>query len=129
MKIGRELDALVAEKILGCKVGRHARLRTDAGEPDYICECDGYPHQHPWIDDTRYLPDYSSDMSAAWEIIEKLKERFDGQFSFSGGEWTFLLGTLDAGGDLQNGAVYASSASAPHAICLAALKALGIDPQ
>ena len=118
MQAGRELDALVAEKVMGLNI----RYPTDGNvprEPFYWAkDDDGY--EEPFA-----CPHYSTDISAAWEVVEKLMG--------SGAMFGFVLSVLD---DRHTTAVFSETAGhgyrgiseeAPHAICLAALKAMGVE--
>jgi hypothetical protein len=110
MKPGRELDALVAEKVMGYR--RHHD------------DCNTY-----WVDSDGEEPthshDYSTDIAAAWEVVEKLAEKRI-QISAAplwGSEGRMIWeATWKKVNDTWN-PVHANSA--PHAICLAALKAVG----
>ncbi len=86
MKPGRELDSLVAAKVMGI--------------------------EHP--------APYSTSIEAAWEVVEKLKANGEGiRLIYHYGHWNVLFEHEDY--------CYNSPAeSAPHAICLAALKTMGI---
>lgn len=120
MKPGRELDALVAEKVMGYRRKR--------------CDCNTF-----WVDADGYEPthnqDYSTDIAAAWEVVERVR-----LFVWPHqGRW--IAGYLSEA-DLQD--IYfhvensrfitidgsfstiAQEQTAPHAICLAALKAVGL---
>jgi hypothetical protein len=111
MKPGRELDALVAEKVMGWMrqhdiwYGPKLKMAQAFDRP----------------------PNYSTDIAAAWEIVEK----------FSKLGWDV---TVFSGGEMRDGdEIYAefdprycdgkfalkSAYTAPHAICLAALNAVG----
>lgn len=94
LKPGRELDALVAEKVFGVDVG-------DIYYDSTMQEITNFS-----------IPHYSTDISAAWEVVEKFG-RFDLILNGSGAWCAEFYGSWDRSfGD-----------SAPHAICLAALKA------
>lgn len=110
MKAGKELDALIAEKVMGWK-------------PEYP---GGWPHppkDAPYrkrcLDKegcTVILP-FSTDIAAAWEVVEKIKANHALTIhaeSLSGGWLIHIDRDIKIGG-----------ATAPHAICLAALKAAG----
>lgn len=132
MNAGRELDTLVAEKVMGwtAKDGRwhdadgkdlgsdHAD--NDLGLGDYY-----YPDEH-------WSP--STDISSAWEVVEKLQADGWGLSldspGFRPGQWRCLLQRCDSPDD---GRVRVSSlieveesTTGPHAICLAALKSVGV---
>ena len=99
---GRELDALIAEKVMGIKEGQV--FQTSKGSYSY-----------------KPYPYYSTDIAAAWEVVEKLSA-----------VWSFELETYRDNSircffrqhDHQELCVMQFSNSAPHAICLAALKAI-----
>ena len=102
MKPGPELDALVAEKVMG--LGNdwclHVGVHPPCGSPCPI--------------------DYSTDIAAAWQVVEKI-----GNASLvnhaSGGAWHVEF-------ELKGGSLpYDTGDTAPHAICLAALKAVGVE--
>lgn len=131
MKPGRELDALVAEKVMGLVVDldnskyfdgtQVATRKEDFGAiGEAVQTISGVYHPRlSWP-----LPHYSTDIAAAWEVVERL----------SAENWIFdLLEGAHEGaspwrahfmreGERSNG--YGDSA--PHAICLAALKAVGV---
>jgi hypothetical protein len=97
MPAGRELDALIAERVMGLKVDRRN---------------DGTPHYLTWTP-------YSTDMSAAWEIVRAMEEKR---------EW-FKLGNVIPNSDAivyeaSFGDAYACEDTAPLAICRAALLAV-----
>jgi hypothetical protein len=104
MKPGRELDALVAEKMFG-----HAPESYDFNEAG----------------DRHYMPEFSTCISAAWDVV-----------SHTARQWAWSLETdiTHDGSDLVRVQIntwkgdrvfHAEAESAPHAICLAALKAVG----
>lgn len=98
---GRELDALVAEKVMGWS---SEELDEDVG----IC-----------------VPRYSTDISAAWEVVEKLGEKFeqfDLQFGWNTGRFVCGFGSFGTSRFESTPTEFA-----PHAICLAALRAVGYD--
>lgn len=111
---GRELDALVAEKVMGwthIPVGSHPNLRSEA-----------------WTNDNGAsavftLPFYSQDIAAAWEVVEQLKTL----------GWTCFLDNDDGQhdcefarmGDQPFNAIQERGETAPLAICRAALNAVG----
>ena len=100
MKAGRELDALVAEKVMGLT------------EEDWIAGPTGLPRP------------YSTDIAAAWEVVEKLRgthRPFLLSHDFQDGfmKWPVVIVGFGAV------VVHEGQYGAPHAICLAALKAVG----
>lgn len=111
MKPSRELDALVAEKVMGMSTER--RLRD--------------------------IPEYSTDVAAAWQVVEKLKWA-EPELSWSDEQhaWCLYLNKkpLDiwqpewSGGCLylkKTLVIWPTAPTAPHAICLAALRAVGVE--
>ena len=88
MEAGRGLDALVAIEVMG----RH---------PDDL---------------DRPYPPYSTDIAAAWEVVEKLSA-----------EWSFTLArdTKDWWDAEFYADTFAKAPTAAHAICLSALNAVG----
>lgn len=108
MNAGRPLDALVAERVMGLMahritVNEALHLMTNGPRP-------GEPVP------VRF---YSTDIAAAWEVVEKLHlcelgMLVDGEGSAS---WRCVFG----------GPAFAEAHTAPLAICLAALKAVGVE--
>lgn len=93
---GRELDALVAEHVMD--VNAHANSKMNP------------------------LPYYSTDIAAAWQVVEKLAKK----------EILFVIDNLMPGKsfrvtahNIKRTEFFAYAETAPHAICLAALKAVG----
>jgi len=66
----RKLDALFAEKVLGCKVGKMVTLVATTSERDepLVCCCYGIPRPHG-----RPLLPYTRSLDAAWEGAVKLQ--------------------------------------------------------
>lgn len=122
MKPGRELDALVAEKVMGLKRSyrKGETIALSAGtttwiEGDLAVEITGYPR-------------YSTDISAAWGVVEAKDARLL-LFQMSRVKehpiWKaeFVVTNLFRSDDRFT----AEASTAPHAICLAALKAVGVE--
>lgn len=113
MKPGRELDALVAEKVMGWVIGS-----------DHISH-DGIGFSRQYLDIA--LPRFSTDIFAAWKVVEKLhslgfKIGVDAQTnSYS----ACVVATLEKG--IYKVVANEVKETAPHAICLAALKAVGVE--
>jgi hypothetical protein len=102
MKSGRELDALVAEKVMGIK---DVRITKGLGPVYDFTGTQGMPR--------KTVPHYSTDIAAAWDVINQ--HHFAINLHRVGAAWYVKLdGEFEAAGE-----------SAPHAICLAALKAVG----
>jgi len=132
MKPGRELDALVAEKVFGAKkITQDARglLRADIDLYTPCCPC---MEDRMSREDFRDVPEYSTDIAIAWEVVEKLRSipGMDLDVSWDGGRWLVNLGIYrkDERGYLNldyDSVQEEEGETAPHAICLAALKAVG----
>jgi hypothetical protein len=119
MRPGREVDATVAQEVLGytVKVKKKELWEvTPKGE--------------------RPLRKYSKDIGAAWEVVEKLNMTL---ISIENGQWFALVGLgrawknpaefllyLQSGQFAQAGA--AVGEDAPMTVCLAAIKALKPSP-
>jgi hypothetical protein len=110
----RELDALVAEKVMGWTyyplAGRWA-VPNSRPESNTVANPD--------------FPRYSADIAAAWEVVEKL-----------GNEGCYIGASIQLSPNGRAGCSFHSpdtgdhamiwNDSAPRAICLAALKAVGV---
>jgi len=115
MNPGRELDALVAEKVMGAKITfgidysrQNIKLFDGCGKP----------------------PTYSTTIHAAWKVVEKLRHR---NFSFTSHNDVGMSGSASTPGKgwmavfhIEGGPMdYTYADTAPLAICKAALKAVG----
>ena len=119
----REIDALVAEHIMGFFILHDGpELLYVEEDPDLTLKQRQTRHEIPY---------YSENISAAWEVVERLKI-----YETGCGEW-FSIRKLDkwqAGiqeWDVEEGTYFVADHSAVHelastAICLAALKIKGI---
>lgn len=109
MKPGRDLDKLVARivmrlGVLDIKTDYHYYQRDDHG--DYL---------------KKLFPHYSTDISAAWEVIKKLHPGWDiALYTIMGKKWFCDLETK-----LGDKMVESVGDTPAHAICLAALKTVG----
>lgn len=115
---GRELDALVAEKVMGWRPWSGGYYYGSADGQVMVClhENDGM---------ARYWSP-STDIAAAWRVVERLHTgRTFGLdwLGFDGEEWRCCFGWSE--NDDHLGFHHAEAATAPLAICLAALKAVG----
>lgn len=100
MKPGRELDALIAEKVMGLEPWPEQQ----EAKP---CSC----------------PSYSTDIAAAWQIVKKF-EREASICSCPYGGWQASFIWLDSNPYSNECLEWSYGETAPHAICLAALKAI-----
>lgn len=140
MEAGHELDTLIAIHVFGDKVVKS----TYGKEKQYVDYTIGKPH---WIDLsgemqlTNPVPNYSGDIKEAWEVVDKLINVEQGAKG-NGYNPEFSLEIMERDIDMQyyscviydrygrrdwenkRGSAYALTA--PHAICLAALKVLNV---
>jgi Phage ABA sandwich domain len=113
MEPGRELDALIAEKIMGLD---HVRYQNQGWHRDLVHGSDiiaGVSHIVPW---------YSLSVGDAWEVVHKLRCTLKGCFFL---RWDRISDMWAAGFDGNVGSIEIQSESAAHAICLAALELIG----
>jgi len=141
MKAGREMDALIAEKVMGWK-----DIRCDQGgnlpygvpDDDFNSDVDehkkhgncGFPmeyHREP-------IPMYSHDISAAWEVVEKMTSEgaCPAIINDDNGHWAMALdgmqNCVDGSETMDVATTFFAPKSlwcdtVPLAICRAALKA------
>jgi hypothetical protein len=111
MKPGRELDTLVTEKVMGIDIGTRQAFKPIGEDFKYVGEMR--------MND---IPHYSTDISAAWELMEKFKWA-EPEVSYSDEQHCWYA-ILNKG---MNSGIMNTGDSAPHAICLAALKAVGYE--
>lgn len=108
MNPGRELDALVAEKVMG----------WTGIENDNLDGTDWYAGSPPGSEGHAEVPAFSTDISAAWEVVEEVNRK---------NVYGFRLHNPGNGVWEASWNVLAEGMSAPLAICLAALKAVGVE--
>lgn len=122
LQAGRELDALVAEKVMGlapeqwpfvCEVDKH-----DTAGDVWCSDC------QEETDKTARVPlHYSTDISAAWQVVERLHEKgyaltlHNEPDEDAGYTWG-----ASVGGDSADAFVESWEDTAPMAICTAALR-------
>lgn len=127
MEAGRELDALIAEKVMG--LTRH--------DESYVTESIGKVLRFVWRDGCgdcvysgdMFLPHYSTNIADAWGVVERLVstpgpngDHHSVRVDYSGD----AVVVIDENEDWQ---VSAIAETAPLAICLAALKAVSQEGQ
>lgn len=107
MEAGPELDALVAERVL--------RFAIYPGPS--ICEVVPSDESESGYPEAIFVPvpPYSTDIAAAWQVVECLSLHIS---PTSGGMW--LVSNVHNRNDPAW--IYALAPTAPHAICLAAIK-------
>ena len=121
MQAGRELDKLVAENVMGwreCKVGIEQDIKGLVGF--------GLDRQGQF---RRSFPEYSTNIADAWLVVEEMAKRSNalalqapGSTDMNEAYRDFTRWTADF--DTNNIRVHteAEGDTAPHAICLAALR-------
>ena len=133
MEAGRELDALVAEKVMGWRLvkrGRRVATGSDYQKPGMeVGGFRGNDDARRWI--SHVCPEYSTDIAAAWEVVEKMDHpdwRIEVGNSVDGGFYAIMephrpIDDCETCGE-QSTKDWQAAPTAPHAICLAALAAL-----
>lgn len=106
MGAGRELDAAVHDRVMGWGARLHAA--KDQREYEQLRE------------ELGMCPEYSSDIAAAWEIVEKLRRSGFLFYLETEPRCSDLFAYFRRPGDPSD---RISAPTAPHAICLAALRA------
>ena len=109
MNAGRELDALVAEKVMGWVWG------IDDERLQYLVPAGAQLTRPP-------LPHYSTLIADAWQVVEKI-----GFMNLAFGDTSDQHPnvTVRFWGEKAGQSCYVEADTAPEAICLAALKAVG----
>lgn len=117
MNPGRELDALISEKIMGLPVARNSRGGWSVGDPDYYDDCGMLILSNP-------LRGYSTDIAAAWGVLEEIsKSNFMvSTRSFMNQPHQSQCLILKTAG--ENVWIEATGESMAYAICVAALKSI-----
>lgn len=135
----RELDALVAEKVMGWDVLTTREFHRHGKSGDVVdCGDDGiFVAERDRSATTPFNP--STSISAAWSVVEQMRELGwhidldnDGSQKIGAEEswtWNALLWTDrdDYDGDGDGDWPTAHADTAPRAICLAALRAVGVE--
>jgi hypothetical protein len=117
----RELDALVAEKVMGCRISDHPKEGR-------VCGCPQPGPSHSEVNPCEFRR-YSTNLAAAWMVVEKMRR--DG--------WGFTLEArvgpyvrAQFGSHARDGAVghidkTDAFGNPARAICIDALQALGVE--
>jgi hypothetical protein len=115
LEAGRRLDALVAEKVMG--------WRLILWEANILPPDADMPHGIPPVGHGTWVPRYSTNIAAAWQIVDRLLAQdygvtmtMDDPHNICVEVWGGLLGLTEERG--------ATDRSAPLAICRAALATL-----
>ena len=125
MKAGRELDALIAEKVMG--LTRH--------DESYVAEGVGKVLRFVWRDGCgtcvysgdMFLPHYSTNIADAWEVVPVLDQRLDQFWSVvrAGEKFEFYSNPYELG----DYTAYVEADTLPLLLCLAALKVVSQEGQ
>lgn len=137
--MSREIDALVAERVMGLTkhrrdpfnaAGTRGYTDAEAMQETHIDYCWGWRHPGEGEGFGHALPRYSTNISAAWEVRCKLVAcGFDVTVGSHGGLGNVTDDTCEITGDEDADERWAAgAATAPLAICLAALRAVGVEP-
>lgn len=115
----RELDALVAEKVMGITACEGDVIDYDGYQSCLSCgfECDD------WNVDHYFVPlRYSTRIEDAWQVVERLREQgFNWSFEGKGSWFVNLTKPIDIFRSLEFS--FYNSKSFPKTICITALKA------
>ena len=123
MKAGRELDVLVFQKVMGGgRVWSGLEVAVEKGHPGYYYIPSGKPWKTHSID-AKQVPLYSENISAAWKVVEKVAEiGISTNIEHYGGKSEIIVTMPNC-----RGGKVLEAETAPLAICLAALKAVGVE--
>lgn len=133
MNAGHELDALVAEKVMGWK-----KVQS---EDDPAGWCWLAPHGSTRASTTKSIPFYSTDIAAAWEVLEKqgvsgMAIIHDDGVGADGKPWACVWNGMQPVERIEAEPFCTTyfidpdtpwAETVPLAICLAALKAVGLE--
>ena len=130
MEAGRELDALVAEKVMGWR-------RVSDGQFYFwpskeMVEALRMSHPDLLAVDYFAAPEFSADIAAAWKVVEKM---YSDGWTVSVGSlaakprgWRCTVSHMHADDFYRHPESYEANAdTAPLAICRAVLKAVGVE--
>lgn len=108
----REIDTLIAEKVMGWKL--NYEFADSMGVPVV-------PHLRDQYDEWGLLPEFSTDISAAWQVVEKINSiKMDTEEGYQ------IRAKFILSQDVKHFLTF-SAQQAALTICLAALKAVGVD--
>lgn len=120
MKPGIELDALVAEKVMGWRYKETVYSGGAVLSPAQWIKPNGWP-----VD---IVPHYSTDISAAWEVVEKMSKTHFSEMAMTeleDGTWGWMARFIRVLNEPYTVKGYRATAkTAPEAICKAALLAV-----
>lgn len=115
-----ELDALIAEKVMGWKPNFN-------GTPTNVCTYEVCPHEDKLNHEFVFHPEYSTWIGAAFAVVNKFVSQGDYVSIFST-KWSSPMRPMASGWACQISSDDTALADTiEHAICLAALKAVGVE--
>jgi hypothetical protein len=116
----RKIDRLVAEKVLK----QETRIKWVVTQKKYEYKFYNVNGDEIWLP----LPKYSTDIKDAWQVVEKLRDRYV-YIDLTNNDDLYCCELMEQ--DWENESryftYYADAETAPLAICLAALKAVGVE--
>lgn len=115
MPAGRELDAVVAERVMGFRWFTSPCANVSVPVAD---------------DSWQYLPAFSTDIAAAWKVVERLGEMgytLDIQWKGKGRVYEFTSEVSASRWDDYGFRDYHAVGSMPYAVCMVALQAVSVD--
>lgn len=125
MNASWELDALVAEKVMG--LSRQVRIKGSTEYVTIYSKNPYFPDGSCDLNDLNFYAapkNYSTSIAPAWEVVEKLDDCLHLREHGEEGIWEAWFCGL---GEPENENRVAHADTAPLAICLAALKAVGVE--
>lgn len=120
----RELDALIAEKVMGYTPkhgGRVVSVQDWISDEGDILNLDF--SKDGWCYEDGQLPKWSTKIDRAWEVFHELGGLCGVGYGPGRKDWTAYFQI-----NIDHPTHRASDKSAARAICLAALEAVGVDP-
>lgn len=129
LEAGKLLDKLIAEKIFGCSPQRNITANG------FECGCLPMNPEHERMKSGwSSIPFYSTDIAEAWKVVEKIANwkftltwKYEYEPDKEGKEQRFYATAIfDPILIDRREYLFAQGDTAPEAICLAALKALGM---
>lgn len=130
MEAGRELDILIAEKVMGYVWRKSAMTGRRCLYPPYAIPywmSEQATGSEPLVTDWERInfPRFSTDISDAWRVVEWLRSQYTNVSMGAANGWGFSAWDVTMDDDYLN-PVHGNADTLPHAICLAALKARSV---
>lgn len=124
LEAGPELDALVAEKVMGYRWSLYDGPRWEVigiergpEKAVLVLPASNWRDADSSVERSKpCIPVYSTDITAAWEVVEKVADGDTCRLMYEHGHWE---------ASFQQGDFWATDTSAPLAICRAALRVVG----